>query len=126
MKLTEEAFELFAAQHYCNPTCLTTEEFDEDLKKIHLIKRLLKRNERGEHIPVRLLLNHIIIFYNVFDINAATGMLLLKLKDSGACLGPLKTCLIYLNLSSDECMSHVYPDLNMRDLIRKEVEECHY
>lgn len=126
MKLTKETFELFAAKHYCNPSCISKEEFEADLKKISLIKRILKRHIRGETIPTRLLLNHIIVFYNVFDITAATRLLEYSLQDCLNCLAPLKTCLIYLNLLSDEYLQNVYPDIIMRDLIRKGVDQCHY
>jgi hypothetical protein len=94
MKLNDSTFEIYAAQNYCNTICLSKEEFEEDLKRISLIKRILKRHIRGEQIPTRLLLNHIIIFYNTFEIPAATKLLEYKMQDCINCLAPLKTCLI--------------------------------
>lgn len=122
MKLDHDNLELYAAKYYSNPVCLTTDEFKEDLKRVQFIKRLLKRYIRGESIPIRLLLNHIISFYNVFDSAAPMNILKYKLGECEECLAPLKTCLIYLNLLRDGDFADVYPDIRMRDLIRKEVE----
>ena len=70
-KLNENNFLLFAMNHYDNPQCHSLEEFDEDLKK--LITRYKKDNDLKE----RLILNHIIVLYNVFGANA-TRMLFYK------------------------------------------------
>ena len=42
-KLNESNFLLYAMHHYDNPQCHSLEEFEEDLKKILYLKKLLSR-----------------------------------------------------------------------------------
>lgn len=77
-KLDETNFLLYAAKHYDNPQCFDTLEFYEDLARFKYIKRLFNRYEEAGELKERLVLNHLIILYNVFGI-AATRMLFFKL-----------------------------------------------
>ena len=93
--LTDENFELFAAKHYDNPQCLAIEEFHDDLARFRYIKRLLRRYTQTGELQERLILNHLIIIYNVFGIEAANRMSFYRIEQE---LWPvLKTFLIYLN-----------------------------
>jgi len=80
VEVTEDNFILVAAQHYNNPQCQSTEEFYNDLNRIKYIKRLLNRYLATGEISERLLLNHIIVFYNVFGVIPATKLLAVKLE----------------------------------------------
>jgi hypothetical protein len=92
--LTNENFLLFAAKHYDNPSCLTLKEFHDDLKRIKYIKRLFKRYKKTGEIAERLILNHIILMYNVFG-EATVPILFFKIDKE---FWPqLKTFLVYLN-----------------------------
>ena len=42
-KLDNDNFLLYAAKHYDNPQCETIEEFNNDLKRINYIKKLLNK-----------------------------------------------------------------------------------
>lgn len=66
MHVTEENFMLLAAQHYNGNLSGGVEEFNDDLKRLHYIKRLLRRFTRASDVPERLLLNHFIVLYNTF------------------------------------------------------------
>jgi hypothetical protein len=77
-KLDETNFLLYAAKHYDNPQCFDTLEFYEDLARFKYIKRLYNRYEETNELKERLVLNHLIILYNVFG-PAATKMLFFKL-----------------------------------------------
>ena len=93
--LNEKNFLLYAMQHYDNPQCVEVEEFNDDLKKIKYIKRLFNQYATEGVLKERLLLNHIIVFYNVFSVEAATRILFFKLEEE---VWPmLKTFLFYLN-----------------------------
>ena len=93
-KLTESNFLLYAMKMYDNPNCMEIAEFEDDLKRIKYIKRLLNRHKATGSLKERLILNHIIIFYNMFGVEAATRMLFYKL---GSDLdSSLKTFLTYL------------------------------
>jgi hypothetical protein len=60
------------------------------------VKRLLKRYIKTGELSERLILNHLILVFNVFvPIQVASGMLFLKLDAD--CYSVLKTFLVYLN-----------------------------
>lgn len=77
--LTEQNFSLFAAQCYNNPSCVDMLEFHEDLNRIKYLKRLFKRYHEKNDLKERLIINHLIVIYNVFERESATKMLVLKL-----------------------------------------------
>lgn len=77
--INDSNFFLYAAQAYDNPQCFMTVEFYDDLNRIKYIKRLFKRYEETGELKERLILNHLIVLYNVFGHEAATKMLFLKL-----------------------------------------------
>lgn len=100
MILTKDNFLLYAAHHYNNPHCFEMEEFYDDVKRFKYVKRLLiKYKETGE-LRERLILNHIIVLYNVFG-PAATEMLFLKLNTY---FKELKPFLVLLNYMPDSLM----------------------
>ena len=112
--LNEKNFLLYAMQHYENPQCVEVEEFNDDLKKIKYIKRLFNQYAIEGVLKERLLLNHIIVFYNVFSVEAATRILFYKLEED---VWPmLKTFLFYLNFLPDKIES-----INGRTIITTEI-----
>ena len=80
-KLTNKNFELFAAHYYNNPECMDVDEFKEDLSRFKYLKRLLKRYETDGDLQERLILNHLIVLYNVFGIPAANKMVWFKINN---------------------------------------------
>lgn len=94
-KLDESNFLLYAAKNYDNPQCYDTVEFYDDLKRFKYIKRLLNRYVEEDDLKERLILNHIIVLYNVFGPEATTKMLFLKCRGLEHLLKPF---LVFLNL----------------------------
>ena len=92
--LTEENFMLFAAKYYENPHCTDLLEFHDDLKRIRYLKRLFKKYEQTGELKERLILNHLLVLYNVFEHRAMTRILAFKLYEQ---LKYLKPFLIFLN-----------------------------
>jgi len=92
--LTEENFMLFAAKYYENPHCTDLLEFHDDLKRIRYLKRLFKKYEQTGDLKERLILNHLLVLYNVFEHRAMTRILVFKLEKQ---LEYLKPFLIFLN-----------------------------
>ncbi len=90
----DENFLLYAAHFYDNSACEDIKEFHGDIARIKYIKRLLKKYQQTGEIKERLVLNHLIILYNVFYTPAITSILCFKLKDH---ITILKTFLLYLN-----------------------------
>ena len=98
-QLNDENFTLFAVKNYDNPQCSSMQEFQEDLTRIIYLKRLFKKYKRSGELRDRLILNHLITFYNVFGIEAGNRMLFYKMDSD---LMPLlKTFLVYLNYLSE-------------------------
>ena len=79
-KLTENNFLQYALNNYDNPSCATLEEFEDDLKKFLYLNKLLQRYKKNEDLRERLILNHIIVIYNLWG-NAATEMLFHKVEE---------------------------------------------
>ncbi len=98
--LNEKNFLLYAMKEYNNPQCTEVEEFNDDLKKIKYIKRLLNQYVSEGVLKERLLLNHIIIFYNVFPPAAATRILFFKIEEKFWPI--LKPFLFYLKLIPED------------------------
>ncbi len=92
--MTEENFMLFAAKYYENPHCTDLLEFHDDLKRIRYLKRLFKKYEQTGDLKERLILNHLLVLYNVFEHRAMTRILVFKLEKQ---LEYLKPFLIFLN-----------------------------
>ena len=67
-KLNDDNFLMFAMKHYDNPQCKNIEEFHEDMNRIKYLKRLFRKYKTSGVLRERLILNHIIIFTNVFGI----------------------------------------------------------
>ena len=96
--LSEKNFLLYAAKYYDNPQCIDTEEFLEDLKRIKYIRRLINKFIETGDIKEQLVLNHLIVLYNVFGVIPCTKILFFKLKDI---LPYLKPFLVLLNTLPD-------------------------
>jgi hypothetical protein len=82
-------------------------EFYDDLQKTKYIKRHLSGYRKTGKIKVRLALNHIIEFYNVFGNDAATRILFYKLEPEN--YPQLKSFLTYLNRLPDVLFG-VFPE----------------
>ena len=78
-EVTEENVLLYAAKNYNNPLGASSEDFYEDLKRIKYIKRLVNRYIGYGELSERLILNHLIVFFNMFGIEAGCKILELKL-----------------------------------------------
>lgn len=92
-KLNDGNFLVFAMHHYDNPQCHSLAEFEEDIKKFLYLKKLLSRYKNNGELRERLILNHIIVLYNIFG-EPATRMLFHKIDET--CWDSLVTFLVYL------------------------------
>lgn len=89
---------VYAAKNYDNPHFFDTIEFYEDLSRFKYIKKLFGRYAETGEINERLVLNHLIVIYNVFGVEAATRLLFLRMKEYSSFLKPF---LILLNFCPD-------------------------
>lgn len=124
--LSDKNYQLFAARYYTNTNCSDILEFHEDLNRIKYIKRLFKRYAETGDLKERLLVNHLIILYNVFYHQAITQLLLFKLPEYWHYLKPF---LLYLNYWPEEIIhpidghkipsSDISMDPNICNVLRK-------
>jgi hypothetical protein len=105
-ELTNENYLMFALLHYDNPHCIDIKEYFEDVRKLKYIKRLFNRYKEDDVLKERLILNHIISFYNVFDNEAATRLLFFRVGEEYHSL--LKTFLVFLNRMPDKINENLY------------------
>jgi hypothetical protein len=76
----EKEFLAVAMKAYDNPSCVDITEFESDLRKIQYCKKLARKYTEDDEGTFRLLLNNLIIFFNLFG-KAGTDMLLYKVKE---------------------------------------------
>ena len=101
--LNEGTFLMYAMKEYNNIQCTNIEEFHDDLKKIKYIKRLFNVYMNGGQLKERLILNHLIVFYNVFPVYSGTRIFFYKIEEKFWPM--LKTFLIFLDRMPDNIES---------------------
>ena len=101
--LNEGNFLMYSMKEYNNIQCVDIEEYYDDLKKIKYIKRLFNIYLNDGQLKERLILNHLIVFYNVFPIQAGTRILFYKIEEHFWPM--LKTFLIFLERMPDKIES---------------------
>tara|TARA_B100000614_G_scaffold195393_1_gene176651 strand:- start:449 stop:805 length:357 start_codon:yes stop_codon:yes gene_type:complete len=93
-ELNHENWLIFAIRNYNNPLSVTYSDFEEDLKRFKYIKRLLRRYETTGELKTHLILNHVIVLYNVFD-DAATPLLFYRVE--ATYWSTIKAFMLFLN-----------------------------
>ena len=123
--LNDENFTIYAMKSYNSPNCIMS-EFEGDLKRTKYLKKLFRKYKKSNILKERLILNHIILVYNVFGVEAATRILFYKIDDRDYDI--LKTFLLYLNYMPDRVFgirgnnidsSTIMVDMNIAEILRK-------
>lgn len=91
--IDNENFLIYAIKCYDRPHCVMS-EFKEDLKRFNYLKRLFRRYRKTGELRERLILNHLVVIYNVFGVEAATRLLFLRMSEED--YSALKTFLLFL------------------------------
>lgn len=94
--VNKDNFTVYAAHYYDNPNCTSDDEFFEDLERFKYLKKLFYQYQHKNVLRERLILNHLIVLYNVFENKACTKMLFLRLEDYLTFLIPFLQLLNYL------------------------------
>lgn len=92
--LTNENIMLYLVKAYDKPNMLMS-EFKDDMKRFNYIKRLFQRYRKYGELREQLVLNHLIVLYNVFGPEVTTRTLFFKVTKED--YAPLKTYLNFLN-----------------------------
>lgn len=111
--LNSETFLLFAVRSYTSPH-FVEQEFFSDLKRLKYVKRLIQKYKYKNELRLRLILNHIIMLYNVFDTESCTRLLFYKIHENEHDI--LKTVLVFLGF-----MPQVIKDVNGRDILSHDI-----
>ena len=108
--------------NYDNIQCTSLREFEEDIKRFKYLKKLFFRYYHNNDLKERLILNHIIILYNIFGITA-TNLLFFKIDREY--WNSLISFLVFLDKMPDEIpeiglkLSHCQVD----NYVTKKLEE---
>ena len=111
--LTEDNFLLYAIKAFDSPSCVMS-EFEEELNRIQYIKRLFTKYYNGSELKDRLIINHLMVLYNVFGVEAATRILFYKLEEKDYSV--LKTFLVFLNF-----MPGIVRGIRGKDIIASDI-----
>ena len=111
--LSNENVMIYAMKVYDKPNCIMS-EFKEDMKRFNYLKRLFRRYSKVGEMRERLVLNHLVVLYNVFGVEAATRLLFFKMAKSD--YSALKTYLLFLS-----CMPDVVRGIKGQDIISSEI-----
>ena len=116
-ELNDKNLFLYAAKHYRSNKLADADEFNEDLKRFKYIKRLLNRYIESDELSERLILNHLIVVFNVFGIEAALNILDFKLEDKHWPV--MKPFLIFLNYIRNDQYTRITMDPEVVNVLRK-------
>jgi hypothetical protein len=123
--LSSENIMLYATKAYDKPNCIMS-EFKEDMKRFNYLKRLFYRHRKIDEIKERLVLNHLVVLYNVFGVEAATRLLFYKIAKED--YSALKTYLVFLSCmpervkgikGHDILSSDIPVDMKIADILRE-------
>lgn len=123
--LNDDNFLMYAVKAYNSPHCIMS-EFEGDLKRTKYLKRLFRRYKVTKTLKERLILNHLILLYNVFGAEPATRILFFRIDEQD--YDVLKTFLIYLNYmpervkginGKDIISSDILIDMYVADILRQ-------
>jgi hypothetical protein len=115
--LNNKNFELYAARNYYNPNCIDVEEFEEDIKRFKYLKRLITRYTETNTLSVNLILNHLIVIFNVFGYEA--GLRMIEFKFKAEQLQFIKPFLIHLKVIENDKYTGIPMDKNVVEALRK-------
>jgi 5'(3')-deoxyribonucleotidase len=122
--LTEENILLYAAKAYDKPNCVMS-EFTEDIKKLNYLKRLFRRYRKHGEMRERLIINHIVVLYNLFGPEVTARLLFYNMNKDDYSI--LKTYLTFLNImpervrginGKDILSSDIMVDMNIANELR--------
>lgn len=111
--LTDDNIMLYAAKAYDRPNCIMS-EFTEDMKRLNYLKRLFRRYQKHGEMRERLILNHIVVLYNIFGPEVTTRILFFNTNKNDYSI--LKTYLSFLNLMPERVRG-----INGKDILSTEI-----
>jgi hypothetical protein len=112
--LSNDNVTMYAMKAYDRPNCLMS-EFKEDMKRFNYLKRLFRRYRKVGDIRQGLVLNHLVVLYNVFGVEATTRLLFFKMSKEDYSI--VKTYLVFLS-----CMPEKVVGIKGEDIISSDIQ----
>jgi len=123
--LTSENIIMYAIKAYDKPNCIMSEFYD-DMRRFNYLKRLFQRYRKHNELREQLVLNHLMVIYNVFGPEVATKLLFFKMSKDD--YSALKTYLLFMNYmperikgirGHDILSSDINVDMKIANTLRK-------
>ena len=111
--LTDENILLYAAKAYDKPNCVMS-EFTEDIKKLNYLKSLFRRYRKHGEMRERLIINHIVVLYNLFGPEVTARLLFFNMNKDDYSI--LKTYLTFLNIMPERVRG-----INGKDILSSDI-----
>jgi len=115
--LLEENLVRFAIKQYYTPRGIDFDEFYTDLKRFQYVKRLLNRYCDYGKLGERLVLNHLIVIFNVFGYYGGLKILGLKLDERHWPI--IKPFLVFLNAIRKNQYTDIESNPEVKEKLRK-------
>ena len=123
--LTNENIMLYLVKAYDKPNCIMS-EFNDDMKRFNYLKRLFQRYRKYNELREQLVLNHLVVLYNVFGPEVASRALFFKVSKDD--YSALKTYMLFLNImperirgikGQDIVSSNIPVDMKIAEALRQ-------
>ena len=111
--LTTENIMMYAIKAYDKPNCIMS-EFKDDMKRFNYLKRLFRRYRKLNELREQLVLNHLVVLYNVFGTEVTTMKLFFKMSKDD--YSSLKTYLLFLS-----CMPDIVRGIKGHDILSSDI-----
>lgn len=116
---------LYLVKAYDKPNCIMS-EFNDDMKRFNYLKRLFQRYRKYNELREQLVLNHLVVLYNVFGPEVASRALFFKVSKDD--YSALKTYMLFLNImperirgikGQDIVSSNIPVDMKIAEALRQ-------
>jgi len=123
--LNNDNIMMYAMKAYDRPNCIMS-EFKDDMKRFNYLKRLFLRYRKIGELREQLVLNHLVVLYNVFGPEVTSRMLFFKMSKDD--YSALKTYLLFLSImperirgikGHDIISSDIPVDKRIADILRE-------
>jgi len=111
--LTNENIMLYLVKAYDKPNCIMS-EFKDDMKRFNYLKRLFRRYRKMGELREQLVLNHLVVLYNVFGPEVSARALFFKMSKDD--YSALKTYLLFLSFMPEKIKSIKGHDILSSDI----------
>ena len=97
--LNNDNIMMYAMKAYDKPDCIMC-EFKDDMKRFNYLKRLFRRYRKVDELREQLVLNHLVVLYNVFGPEVTSRMLFFKMSKDD--YSALKTYVLFLSIMPEK------------------------